>query len=85
MLGKKLWRLGFLGMVLMGSGCCKWCHRWCDHHPSPTTYAAPQSACVPCAPVCPPGCCPVGSAAAAPHAGTQWQRNYAVTPPPCCP
>ena len=75
--------------ILAGSGCCRFCERWCGHNyqnPVPVNYAQPAGACVPCCPQ--PVCCPVGSSPAAPVApvaqpNQNWQRSYYFVDP-CC-
>ena len=85
-------RWGFLAIVvavLGGTGCCRFCERWCGPQPQ----YAPTGCCQPCVPCCPvpaaanPCCSPPGSspyyAPAVPSqpvapaaAQSGWNRTY---------
>ena len=62
-MNKLIWWAGALAL-LSGTGCCRWCDRWCgaQHHAAAPAVGSP--CCVPCAPVQPAAqCCPVPAAA----------------------
>ena len=73
--GKK-WLMGaLLGALLVSTGCCGFCDRWCSGHHS--AGAAPAPCCVPCQSYAAP------VQQIVPQAG--WNQPAATCPPGCRP
>ena len=84
MSGKRNCLLAVLMVMLVGSGCCRWCDRWCNRgHAVPCQPCCPVAApaAAPCCPMPAPTCYTPGTVTS----GTQWQRTPGVAATGCCP